>query len=126
MKVLSIVDTAYRATNEEQDDTILWLTHAVKKAGAQVSLLLRGNAVNYAVNGHDASGLRIGDWQISQPPRLDRDLVQLAAAGVPLFALDEDIRSRGLERLELVAGLKTVARRELPQLFDEFDCVWHW
>src|SRR6185503_14687153 len=71
MNTLCIVESAYRATLEEQDDTILWLVRAMRGAGAQLSLLLRGNAVNYLTPGHDCSSLSIAGQKLGHPPVLD-------------------------------------------------------
>ena len=48
-RLLHIVESAYRATLEEQDDPVVWLCHAMRGAGAALDLLLQGNAVAYGV-----------------------------------------------------------------------------
>src|SRR5206468_8180857 len=65
-KTLNIVESAYRAVMEEQDDTILWLLAAMQGAGAEHTVVLRGNAVNYAVAGQGVPGLVVGDWKQTQ------------------------------------------------------------
>lgn len=125
-KLLHIVESAYRATLEEQDDTIVWLTHAMKGANANVDVLLRGNAVNYALKGQDASGLAFGERRQTQPPRLDEDVAKLGAKGVKLYIVEEDVSERGLEPKSLIAGLEPVSRSGLPKLFAQYDQVFHW
>ena len=126
MKALNIIETAYRATLEEQDDTIVWITHAMKGAGANVDVLLRGNAVNYGVRGQDASGLSFGDRSQSQPPNLDGDISKLLAKGVKVHVVDEDVEQRGIGRAELVDGLQRIPRAELAALLADYDQIWHW
>jgi len=125
-KVLNIVATAYRATLEEQDDTILWLSHVLKGGGADLDVLLRGNAVNYAVRDQDASGLAFGDRRQTQPPRLDEDVARLAASGARVFIVGDDLRERGVGVDDLVPGVQPIAAAELPGLLGRYDRVWHW
>jgi sulfur transfer complex TusBCD TusB component (DsrH family) len=126
MKVLNIVETAYRGTLEEQDDTVLWLSQVLQGAGANLAVLLRGNAVNYGVRGQDASGLAFGELRQTQPPRPAEDLARLIERGTLVHVVEEDLAERGIEQGELVPGLKPISRRNIAALLADFDQVWHW
>lgn len=125
-KVLQIIESAYRCTIEEQDDPVVWITHAMKGAGADLAVLLRGNAVNYAVRGQDAAGLSFGGRAQTQPPRLDQEISRLVGKGVEVFVVEDDAATRGLEPTDLVEGVTTVPRSRLPALLSSYDQVWHW
>src|SRR5467141_1721865 len=125
-KVLSIVKCAYRATLEEQDDTVLWLSHMLHSSGLDLTVLLRANSVNYAVQGQDATGLRIGEDTLAHPPALDADLSALLDKGVPVYYVSDDVAERGIPESRLIEGVKAVARREIPALLNGYDHVWQW
>jgi sulfur relay (sulfurtransferase) DsrF/TusC family protein len=125
-RVLQVVESAFRATIEEQDDTVVWLTHAMRGAGGELAVLLRGNAVNTAVRGQDPSGLRIGDRVLTHRTDLADDLAKLVAKGVPVSVVREDLAERGLAPADLVPGLELVSRAGVPDLFEKYDHVWHW
>ena len=93
---------------------------------ADISVLLRSNAVNYAVKGQDASGVVIGGVPLSNPPKLDEDVSSLVSAGVETYAVTEDIEERGISQSEIVDGVKLVKQSELADLFEEHDSIWHW
>lgn len=126
MKALNIVASAYRATIEEQDDTIVWLSHAMKGAGASIDLLLRDNAVNYAVRGQDAGGLAFGHWKQTEPPRIAHDLGELIAKGATVYALANDLAERGLTKEDLIDGIEAIDLPALAQLLARYERVWHW
>lgn len=126
-KTLNIVETAYRAVMEEQDDTILWLMAAMQGAGADHTVVLRGNAVNYAVAGQGAPGLSIGAWKQTQAPRMDHDLIDLMEKrNIPVLIIEEDLAKRGIGREELVPGVQPISATVLPQRMAGFDLVSHW
>lgn len=126
MKVLQIVSSAYRATAEEQDDTILWLTQAMKNAGGALDVLLTGDAVNYATRGQDASGLSFGAWTQTQPPRIEDDLGRMVGKGIDIYAIADDLVDRGLGDCAMVEGVRRVKRGDIGRLMDGYDQVWRW
>jgi hypothetical protein len=126
MKVLNVIATAYRATLEEQDDTVLWLTHALKSAGADLDVLLRANAVNYVVKAQDIGRLAFGERVQKQGPRLAEDVAGLIAKEIDVYIVAEDLADRGLATDELIDGLKEVSRDDITALFDDYDHIWHW
>jgi len=125
-KILSIVESAYRATLEEQDDTVLWFNHMLANAGVELAVLLRGNAVNYLSRGQEVGELTFGSAGLGNPPKLGEDVAALKARGkVPVYYVEEDARERGLEGSGLVeAG--PVSRAELPRFVAGYDRVFHW
>ncbi|MCZ6720828.1 MAG: DsrE family protein [Proteobacteria bacterium] len=126
MKVLQIVESAYRGTLEEQDDTIIWLTQAMKGAGGDLDVLLRGNAVSYALKDQDASGLSFGDWKQTEPPRIDEQVNGLLGKGVKVYYVDEDASERGIDKSDLVKGVQAIPRGQVAELLGAYDHAWHW
>lgn len=125
-KILCVVETAYRGTQEEQDDAVLWFSHALKNGGGDVGILLRGNAVNYAVATQDPAGLVIGKFSIEHPANPNKDLLKMKEAGIPVHVVREDAEQRGIAAGSLSKEFQLVSSRELPELFARYDQVWHW
>ena len=126
-KTLNIVESAYRAVMEEQDDTILWVLAAMQAAGADHTVVLRGNAVNYAVAGQGAPGLTVGEWKQTQAPKMDRDVADLIdKRKIPVYVIEEDLADRGIEKRELIPGIQLLSRSGLPRVCDEHAIVSHW
>jgi sulfur transfer complex TusBCD TusB component (DsrH family) len=126
MLTLQIIETAYRATLEEQDDPVVWITHAMRGAGAELAVLLRGNAVNYAVTGQDCSGLQLGEWKQTQAPRLAADVAGLLGKGIEVLAIEDDLAERGIDQAALIEGIALVPRAWLVEVLERFPRIWHW
>ena len=114
MKTLNIIETAYRATLEEQDDPVLWIMHALN------------NAVNYTVKAQGVPPLAFGARRQQQGPRLAEAVGGLIGKGVEVYVVGDDLTERGLQNEELIGGLKTIRKADLPALCGSYDQVWHW
>jgi len=126
MKVLSIVSDGYRATLEEQDDTVLWISQALRRAGAQLDLLLRGPAANYVVKAQHVCPLTIGARTQRHAPDVHAQVRELAQSGARIFVLEADVERYGLAESRKLAAADVVASAEVPRLVAGYDLVWHW
>jgi hypothetical protein len=123
---LHIVEAAYRATLEEQDDTIVWLCHALRGAGAELDVLLSGSAVCYGVREQQVAPLSFGSRRQRHAPDLAGDLQGLLARQVGCFYVEEDAALRGIESGELLEGLVPVSRAKLAALFGRYHQIHRW
>ena len=125
-KTLSIISSAYRAIVEEQDDTIVWINHAMKGAGAELTVLLKDNAVNYLVKSQEVPALSFGNWKQTKPPQIQRDVDSLISKGVNVYYVQEDLVERGIADTEILSAAKAILSSDLPKLFGEFEIINQW
>ena len=126
MKVLSIISSGYRATLEEQDDTVVWITQAMVRAGAEIDVLLRSSAANYVVEGQAAALLAIGGRVQRNAPDVHGQIRDLAERGVGIFVLEEDMAAYGLHSVPRFDRAQTVPAGGLAGLISRYDAIWHW
>ena len=91
-----------------------------------MSVLLKDNAVTYAIQGEDSSGLRFGNWQQSNPPQIAAQLGALIHKNVRVHVVREDLDRRGLREAPRLEGVHLISKMDIPQLTEEHDRVLHW
>lgn len=125
-KTLSICEQGYRATVEEQDDTIIWITHMLRKSEVDTGLLLRGTAVNYASKSQEPVSVSFGDWTQAHPANLARDLESFIADGGKVYASSEDLAKYAVDTSKLVEGVNALDWTGIVGLIGEYDIIMNW
>jgi sulfur relay protein TusB/DsrH len=60
------------------------------------------------------------------PARPNEDLATLQAKGAKVYVVREDLDERGIDRERCVAEAQPIAARELVDLMEQHDQIWHW
>ncbi|MBI2152823.1 MAG: DsrE family protein [Candidatus Rokubacteria bacterium] len=124
-KILSVLaHTEYG--NLEDSDIGLFASAFASVAGQPLTLLLRGDAVNYAVRGQDGTGIRIAGTLVQPGFLIETDLKSVHQANIPVYAVREDLEERGIKKDELTEGVQLLSGKEMGKFVDQFDTVWNW
>ena len=124
-KILSILShTEYG--NLEDSDIGLFASAFAPVAGQQLALLLREDAVNYAVRGQDGTGIKVAGTPIQPGFLIETDLRSVNQSNIPVYVVREDVEERGIKPNELIDSVKLMSAKELGKLVDQFDTIWNW
>lgn len=124
-KILSVLShTEYG--NLEDSDIGLFASAFAPVAGASMTVLLSEEAVNYGVRGQEGTGIEIAGGRVQPGFLIEGDIKAVGEAGIPVYALEEDLEERGIARSDVLENVKLLSRREYGKFIDQFDTVWNW
>lgn len=123
---LAILERAFRGGLEEQYGHILWLSRIMKAMGAPTSVMLKGDAVCYALGAQKRQSIIVGDRRVSGISHHASGAMALIRDQVPLFVWAPDAERLGLQVGEFVDGVQLVDEADWPSLVIRHDCVWYW
>ncbi len=123
---LAIVERAYRGSIEEQYGHIVWLSRIMKGMNAPTALLLKGDTVMFAKRQQAHTKLTIGDMQLNVLSHYESGIMDLMAAGVPLYGWHPDLVRLQLTESTMVEGIEWIRDADMPGLISRHDCVWYW
>ena len=124
-KILSVLShTEYG--NLEDSDIGLFASAFAPVAGASMTVLLSDEAVNYGVRGQEGTGIEIAGGRVQPGFLIEGDIKAVSEAGIPVYALEEDLKERGIARSEVLENVKLLSRRDYGKFIDQFDTVWNW
>jgi hypothetical protein len=125
-RYLAIVERAYRGAVEEQYAHIIAATIAFGRIGCATDLLLRGNAVLYAIRGQPEVRLTIGATRVEHLPRYDSAIGALLQQGASVHVYETDCQRLGIDPERLISGVAVADLGAVARLIDSHDAVWHW
>lgn len=124
-KILSVLShTEYG--NLEDSDIGLFASAFAPVAGASMTVLLSDEAVNYGVRGQEGTGIEIAGGRVQPGFLIESDIKAVGEAGIPVYALEEDLAERGIARSDVLENVKLLSRRDYGKFIDQFDTVWNW
>ncbi|WP_369390553.1 hypothetical protein AB5J72_25155 [Streptomyces sp. CG1] len=124
MTSLAIVERAYRGAVEVAYFDALFLGIEIHRQ-LGLDVVLRGEAVTYAVEAAPAPPLKIGGRLLEALDAPREDLLRLREAGVGIWVEEDGLAALGIGRERLIDGVRCAAPGELAARWPEYDRVFY-
>lgn len=125
-RFLAIIEKAYRGTVERQYNHVLYTLHALRTMRGEFGILLKGNAVFFALQGQTRHTLTIGEISLTGLPHYESAITALINDGVEIFVSSEDRKKLNMDPSRLILGVNEIDQETITQLFESYDYVWFW
>jgi hypothetical protein len=110
--VLQVLETTYHCGCKDKDDPAFDIGCAMRSAGTELDVLLKGEAIRYAVAARCADRPHRG--------------VQLLDQGARVFVIEDEAAAQGFDQSQLLRGVQTIPRSGVGRLYARYEHVWHW
>ncbi|MGW7272427.1 hypothetical protein ACWGH5_18100 [Streptomyces sp. NPDC054864] len=124
MTSLAIVERAYRGAVEVSYFDALYLGIEIHRQ-LGLDVLLRGEAVGYAVAAAPAPPIKIGGRVLETLDAPRDDLLRLRDQGAGIWVEEDGLAALGIGPERLIEGVRCVAPAELARHWPEYDRVFY-
>lgn len=124
MTSLAIVERAYRGAVEVSYFDALYLGIEIHRQ-LGLDVLLRGEAVGYALAADAAAPIRIGGHLLTTLDAPRDDLRRLRDAGAGVWVEEDALAALGIGRHRLIDGVRSAAPGELAARWPEYDRIFY-
>jgi len=125
-KVLVIFEKPIYLSFEPVDPHLFAAALGISDTPVEINVLLRDSAVTYGVGNQKVNVKIVGQDIMLHETSPDKVIHFMMEHGAHVHAVSEDMRSRGINKEEMIPGIKTISEDQSIQLLTEHDSVMVW
>lgn len=126
-KVLTIFEKPIYLSFEPVDPHLFATALGIADTPVETNVLLRDSAITYAVSGQNCMGAKIAGQDVMGEDTSPAKLIEfMLAHGAKVYAVEEDMKARGITAESLVRGVRPIQETETYNLIEEHEAILVW
>lgn len=125
-KVLVIFEKPIYLSFEPVDPHVFATALGVSDTPVEVNVLLRDSAVTYGIKNQQVNAKVAGQDIMLHETSPEKVVTFMIEHGAKVCAVAEDMKTRGINKEELVQGVEVISEDDSIRLLEEHDSVMVW